>query len=226
MLTLVLTRHGLTPRSDPEQHLGQRIDIELSPAGQAQAVALAVRLAHVRFEQIYTSPLVRARETASIIAQRSPGKLSIEADPRLREMDYGHWEGLTYAQIDARDLAERQAWEADPARIPCPGGESGDDVAARVSSFLVDLLAAHDAHPGTDPAIERPVLAVAHSSLNRILVCVALGIAIREFRLRLQQSQANLTALRFEHGSGPGDARLILLNDLAHLRRPPKTPWE
>jgi broad specificity phosphatase PhoE len=226
VLTLVLTRHGLTPRSDPEQHLGQRIDIELSSAGQAQAVALAVRLEHIRFEQIYTSPLVRARETASIIAQRSPGKPSIKADPRLREMDYGHWEGLTYAQIDARDLTERQAWEADPARIPCPGGESGDDVAARVSSFLVDLLAAQDAHPGPDPVTERPVLAVAHSSLNRILVCVALGIAIREFRLRLQQSQANLTALRFEHGSGPGDARLILLNDLAHLRRPPKTPWE
>jgi len=141
-------------------------------------------------------------------------------------MDYGHWEGLTYAQIDARDRAERQAWEDDPARIPCPGGESGDDVAARVSSFLVDLLAAQDATPAADPATERPVLAVAHSSLNRILVCVALGIAIREFRLRLQQSQANLTTLRFEHGSGPGDARLILLNDLAHLRRPPKTPWE
>jgi len=226
VLTLILTRHGLTPRSDPEQHLGQKIDIELSPAGQAQAVALAVRLDHVRFERIYTSPLVRARETASIIAQRSPGTPMIEADPRLREMDYGHWEGLTYAQIDARDLAERQAWEADPARIACPGGESGDDVAARVNSFLMDLLAAQEATPAEDPAMERPVLVVAHSSLNRILVCVALGIAIREFRLRLQQSQANLTALRFEHGSGPGDARLILLNDLAHLRRPPKTPWE
>ena len=93
-------------------------------------------------------------------------------------------------------------------------------------SFLAELLRAHDAAPLADPATERPVLAVAHSSLNRILVCVALGIEVREFRLRLQQSQANLTALRFEHGSGPGDARLILLNDLAHLRRPPKTPWE
>jgi broad specificity phosphatase PhoE len=226
VLTLVLTRHGLTPRSDPEQHLGQRIDIELSPAGQAQAVALAVRLDHVRFERIYTSPLVRARETAAIIAQRSPGTPPIEADPRLREMDYGHWEGLTYPQIDARDLAERRAWEADPATIACPGGESGNDVAARVRSFLADLLRAHDEAPLADPATERPVLAVAHSSLNRILVCVALGIEVREFRLRLQQSQANLTALRFEHGSGPGDARLILLNDLAHLRRPPKTPWE
>ena len=226
MLTLVLTRHGLTPRSDPEQHLGQRIDIELSPAGQAQAVALAVRLEHVRFERIYTSPLVRARETAAIVAQRSPGRPPIEADPRLREMDYGHWEGLTYPQIDARDRAERAAWEADPASIPCPGGESGNDVAIRVRSFLTDLLSGHRPHGDGPDDGEQPILAVAHSSLNRILVCVALGIEVREFRLRLQQSQANVTALRFEHGSGPGDARLILLNDLAHLRRPPKTPWE
>ncbi len=231
MLTLILTRHGLTPRSDPEQHLGQRIDIELSAQGQAQAVALAVRLEDVKFERIFTSPLVRARETAAIIAKRSPGKPPIEADPRLREMDYGHWEGLTYPQIDARDRAERQRWEADPAKTKCPGGESGNDVAVRVTSFLTDLLATHQAHAADgagagSEAAERPVLVVAHSSLNRILVCVALGIEIREFRLRLQQSQANLTALRFEHGSGAGDARLILLNDLAHLRRPPKTPWE
>lgn len=229
MLTLVLTRHGLTPRSDPEQHLGQRIDIELSAQGQAQAVALAVRLDPVRFERIFTSPQVRARETAAIIAKRSPGKPPVEADPRLREMDYGHWEGLTYPQIDARDRVERQRWEADPAKTKCPGGESGNDVAARVKSFLTDLLATHRAQAadgaGADAA-ERPVLVVAHSSLNRIMVCVALGIEIREFRTRLQQSQANLTALRFEHGSGPADARLILLNDLSHLRRPPRTPWE
>ena len=231
MLTLILTRHGLTPRSDPEQHLGQRIDIELSAQGQAQAVALAVRLEDVRFERIFTSPLVRARETAAIVVKRSPGKPPIEADPRLREMDYGHWEGLTYPQIDARDRVERQRWEADPASTKCPGGESGNDVAVRVTSFLTDLLATHQTHAADgagagSEAAERPVLVVAHSSLNRILVCVALGIEIREFRLRLQQSQANLTALRFEHGSGAGDARLILLNDLAHLRRPPRTPWE
>ncbi len=95
-----------------------------------------------------------------------------------------------------------------------------------MSSFLTDQLAAHERLEGDARAAERPVLVVAHSSLNRILVCVALGIEVREFRMRLQQAPANLTALRFEHGSGPGDARLILLNDLAHLRRPPKTPWE
>ena len=92
--------------------------------------------------------------------------------------------------------------------------------------FLTDLLSdLADRHGAAAPDTP-PVLAVAHSTLNRILVCVALDIPTREFRLRLQQGQVNLTVLRFEHGVGPSDARLILLNDLAHVRPPDATPWE
>jgi broad specificity phosphatase PhoE len=226
MLTLVLTRHGLTPRSVPEQHLGQRIDVELSDAGRAQALALAARVRGIAFERVFTSPLIRARETARIVAAGLRTPVDVETDARLMEMDYGAWEGLTYAQIDERDEARRRAWEADPASIRCPGGESANDVADRARSFLGDLLATHsETHEPADPDAP-PVLAVAHSSFNRILVCVALDLPVREFRLRLQQGQVNLTALRFEHGVGPSDARLLLLNDLAHVR-PPSTPaWE
>jgi broad specificity phosphatase PhoE len=225
MLTLVLTRHGLTPRSFPEQHLGQRIDVELSDDGRAQARALAERLAGVEFERIVSSPLARARQTAEIVAAARHQPVDLSVDRRLAEMDYGEWEGLTYAQIYERDGDRRRAWEADPAEIACPGGESADDVAARARGFLTDLLKEHvDRHGGE--ADTPPVLAVAHSSLNRILVCVALDIPVREFRLRFQQGQVNLTAIRFEHGVGPSDARLLLLNDLAHVRPAETTPWE
>jgi len=226
MLTLVLTRHGLTPRSLPEQHLGQRIDVELSADGRAQARALAVRLAHVGFERLVCSPLVRARQTAEIVAAGLRRPVPLAVDERLAEMDYGEWEGLTYAQIYERDGDRRRAWEADPAGIACPGGESADDVAARARGFLSDLLADHVERHGGDTTDTPPVLAVAHSSLNRILVCVALDIPVREFRLRFQQGQVNLTTLRFEHGVGPSDARLVLLNDLAHVRPADTTPWE
>ncbi|MFI5226222.1 MAG: histidine phosphatase family protein [Candidatus Limnocylindrales bacterium] len=235
MLTLVITRHGLTARSVPEQHLGQKLDIALSEEGRAQAHALAGRLAEVTFGGIVASPLVRAHQTARIVAAGLSGRVpAVETDTRLAEMDYGEWEGLTYAEIDARDAARRRAWEADPAGIRCPGGESGDDVAIRARDFLVDLLASNAAaDEGPRPGVSRgssvdptlPILAVAHSSFNRILVCVALGLPVREFRLRLQQDQVNLTVLRFEHGTGPSDARLILLNDLAHVRPPGATPW-
>lgn len=224
MLTLCLTRHGLTPLSKPEQHLGQRIDVELSPEGRRQAQKLAGRLRGVEFERIITSPLVRARETAEILA--AGRGIAVEYDPRLREMDYGHWEGLTYEEIAQRDPDYRARWERDPANLPCPGGESGNDVARRTHQFLADLLADQVERHGSGTPDEIPVLAVGHSSTNRILCCVALEIEVREYRQRLVQSQANLTVLRFEHGDGPSDARLLLLNDVAHLRPPPARPWE
>ncbi|HEY6056518.1 MAG TPA: histidine phosphatase family protein [Candidatus Limnocylindrales bacterium] len=221
MLTLVLTRHGMTGRSVPEQHLGQRLDEPLSPEGRDQAGRLARRLEGIAFERVCSSPLVRARETAEIVGGRQP----VETDRRLIEMDYGEWEGLTYGQIDERDAARRRAWEHDPSALRCPGGESGNDVAARAAGFLADLLDDHVARHGSRHE-DRAVLAVAHSSLNRVLMCVALGLPIREFRRRFSQGNANLTVLRFEHGDGPSDARLIVLNDHSHLVEPGEPPWE
>lgn len=234
MLTLVLTRHGLTDRSEPEQHLGQRLDLSINEAGRRQAAALARRLQVARFGRVFTSPLFRARETTEIIA---PGA-SIEADPRLREMDYGAWEGLTYAQIDAHDGERRREWTLAPDRLSCPGGESGNDVAARVRSFLEELLEEHRrwhakasfravtsrAGTATGP-LQRPVLVVAHSSTNRILLCVALGVGLRDYRRRFVQDQANLTVLRYEAGDAPEDAKLLVMNDLAHLRPASAVPW-
>jgi probable phosphoglycerate mutase len=224
VLLLVLTRHGLTPRSRPEQHLGQTIDVPLSEEGREQARALARRLAPVRFERVVSSPLARASETARIVAQ--PHGVPVATDDRLKEMDYGDWEGLTYEEIDARSGPYRRRWEADPATLPCPNGESGNDVARRARAFLADLLADHVVRHGARATEETPVLVVGHSSLNRILVCLALDLPVREFRQRFVQSQANVTVLRFEHGDGPSDARLVLLNDVAHLRGPDEPPWE
>jgi broad specificity phosphatase PhoE len=235
MLTLVLTRHGLTDRSEPEQHLGQRIDISINDAGRRQAEALGNRLSAVHFDRILTSPMFRARETAAIIG----GGAAIEADPRLKEMDYGDWEGLTYGQIEERDREARREWELAPDRLSCPGGESGNDVAVRVRAFLEDLIEEHRAWhakasfraaakpggPAHGPG-DRPVLVVAHSSTNRVLLCVALGTDVRDYRKRFVQSQGNLTVLRWEEGDGPADAKLIVANDLGHLRGPDFLPWE
>jgi broad specificity phosphatase PhoE len=236
VLIVVLTRHGLTDRSEPEQHLGQHIDISLSDAGRRQAEALAKRLGAVRFDRVVSSPLFRAQETADILRQNA----RVETDPRLKEMDYGAWEGLTYAEIDARNAAERREWELAPDRLACPGGESGNDVAERVRAFLADLIDEHrrwhararfraaTSTPGGAPDVEpaRQVLVVAHSSTNRVLMCVALGTDVRDYRKRFVQSQANLTALRWEAADAPEDAKLLVANDLGHLHRGDRPPWE
>ena len=237
MLTIVLTRHGPTTRSSPEQHLGQHIDAPLSAAGRADARKLGSRLFGVSFERVLASPLDRAMETARI-AQPSA---SVESDPRLLEMDYGHWEGQTYAQIEADDGLYRARWEADPGSLSCPGGESGDDVARRVRAFLDDLIAwsrdpddAFDPFDPTDQTAapkagagppDHRVLVVAHSTLNRVLLCVAVGVPVRDFRRRFQQEPANLTVLRFPGRLGAG-ALVLLENDVAHLRGVNGATWD
>ena len=236
MLTLVLTRHGLTDRSIPEQHLGQRIDISINDDGRRQADLLRRRLAGTAFERVITSPLFRARETAEILAGST---VSIEADPRLKEMDYGAWEGRTYAELDEYDGAARRAWLDRPDELRCPGGESGADVARRVASFLEDLLDEHrrwmarasfraasaSGGPATALGADHRVLAVAHGSLNRILLCVALDTDVRHFRQRFVQSQCNLTVLAFADDAGPRQGTLRLANDTTHLRGSKDLPW-
>ena len=244
MLTLILTRHGRAAADDIM--LGGQLDVPLTADGRAEAEALGRRLAGVRIDRIVASPMIRALETAQVVAAGRP----IEVDERLRELDYGRWEGLTYPEIDAGDPALRARWEHDPAATHSPGGESGDDVAVRALGFLVDLLAAeladrtgpssvgngrHSSDPGgsrgvpsesaAEAAGERRVLVVAHGTFNRILLCVALGVPVRDYRRRFLQDRTNLTVLRYEPDDRPDGAQLALANDVAHLRRPGEAPW-
>jgi broad specificity phosphatase PhoE len=256
MLTLLLTRHGQAVEGDVM--LGGQLDVPLRPSGREEAEALAARLAGVRIDRIVSSPMIRALQTAQIVATGRP----VEVDERLRELDYGRWEGLTYAEIDAHDPELRARWEHDPASTHSPGGESGDDVAARGLNFLVDLIEAeesawtgmpatpgtpgtpdipgardgrHSPDPGGSRAIvpeaqaeaedERRVLVVAHGTFNRILLCVALGIPVSDYRRRFLQDRTNLTVLRYERGDSPDGAQLVLANDVAHLRSPGEVPW-
>jgi broad specificity phosphatase PhoE len=214
-LTILLTRHGKTPRSEPEQHLGQRVDIELSENGRQAAERLRERLRDVRIDRVVSSSLRRAMETATIVAG---DRASVEADPRLMEMDYGEWEGLTYEQIDERDRDRRRAWVLDPENLATPGGESGADVARRVRGVLSDLAN----WAGDD---DRTALIVAHSTTNRVLLAVALGVPLRLYRERFRQAQANLSVLRFP-GTLEDGAMLLLANDVSHLKGTSGNTWD
>jgi alpha-ribazole phosphatase/probable phosphoglycerate mutase len=218
VLTVVLTRHGHTNRSEPEQYLGQRIDIPISERGREQALALRDRLSGVSFERVLSSPLLRAFETATLLQPES----AIERDDRLLEADYGDWEGHTVDLIEKRWPAEREMWQRDPASAGPPGGERGLEVAQRASAFVADLRRWEVAF-GT-PDRNRTVLVVGHSTLNRVLLASVLGLELRDYRRRLRQDWLNLTVLRFSMAD-PSGALLLLANDVAHLHGPSGAPW-
>ncbi|WP_051223940.1 histidine phosphatase family protein [Pseudoclavibacter soli] len=131
--TIGLIRHGETDWN-AQRRIQGRTDIPLNDRGRAQARVAAERLMNTDWQRIYTSPLQRAADTASIVAEvlglPAPGVLDDVA-----ERSFGEIEGLTYAERTAR-FAEDTA---------VPGLETRADVVAR-SLPALSLLAA--AHPG------------------------------------------------------------------------------
>ncbi len=148
-----VARHGATEWSDSGRHTG-RTDVALTDEGLRQAAALVRPLDALRFALILTSPLKRARDTARIA-----GFAGAELDPDLVEWDYGEYEGLTTAEIQA----ERAGWNLWHDGVP--GGEAIDDVAARARR----VIARADKAPG-------PALVFAHGHVLRILTAVALEL--------------------------------------------------
>lgn len=217
MLTLLLTRHGHTDRSEPEQYLGQHVVAQLTEQGRADARALAARLAGVHLDRVISSPLGRALETARIIA----GERSVETDPRLVELDYGAWEGLTVEQIEERFPGERELYDANPAQHEVGGGESGEEVSVRLRALLDDLLEWWERREG---GADRTCLVVGHSSVNRILLALCLDVPLADYRRRFRQDWANLTVLSW-HERAAG-AMLLLGNDLGHVRGLKGSTWD
>jgi broad specificity phosphatase PhoE len=211
VLTVLLTRHGHTDRSEPEQYLGQRLPASLSVRGRRDARALARRLATVPIERVVTSPLGRAVETAKILATGRDVK--VEPDERLTELDYGAWEGHTLDEIEQLFPGEYEQYERDPATHHVGGGESGYEVVARLAPLFDELVGW--AEQGTAGG-ERTALVVGHSSVNRIVLAMLLGVELNDYRRRFDQDWANLTVLRWpDRASG---ARLLLSNDQSHAR--------
>jgi probable phosphoglycerate mutase len=197
--TLLLVRHGNTALSG--RRYSGRGDPELSADGQAQALAVAGRLAAAGIAAVVSSPLRRARSTADAIAAATG--TAVAADDGLVETDFGRWDGLTFAEVREGWPAEHAAWLADSAAAP-PGGESINQVARRVRKVRDRLLAAY---PG------RTVAVVSHVTPIKLLLCSALGApASSLFRLHLDT--ASLSTVDW-YPDGPAVVRL--LNDTGHL---------
>jgi broad specificity phosphatase PhoE len=89
---IYLIRHGATPHSAENRFAGES-QVPLSDEGCEQVERLALRLSHMPIAGIYTSPLERTVDTARIVAE--PHGLEVQTMDALREINHGHWEGLT-----------------------------------------------------------------------------------------------------------------------------------
>jgi probable phosphoglycerate mutase len=150
---ILLARHGRTAENAAGRILGRR-DPPLSDAGRAEAAALAASLRGEGLRALWTSPLLRARETAAI-AGAGLGLAPTVLDA-LVESRRGTWEGTSYEDL-ARDApALLAAFEAGDRSFAFPGGETMEEQIERTRTALATIAA------GAQPA-----LAVAHAGTIR-----------------------------------------------------------
>ncbi|HET7737644.1 MAG TPA: histidine phosphatase family protein [Tepidiformaceae bacterium] len=198
-MRLILVRHGQSEGNAAFVVQGRK-DFSLSELGRRQAHLTAERLADVPVDRMLSSPLLRAAETASIIA----GRVGIAWDPApdLLEYDVGEVSGLTGAEIRER-FPEVMAQYATGRRPIFPGAEGRDTFYARLRGFL-DRSREQD---GT-------TVAVAHGGVIGALCYAALGVDYTRPGI-FQSANCSLTEITLDRG---GRYVLARHNDTCHLR--------
>ena len=177
---LVLVRHGETAWSRSGQHTSFT-DVALTPAGEDEARAAAVKLTDRTFAAVFTSPMRRARETCTLAGLEAGAVV----DTDLCEWNYGDYEGLTTAQI--RETNEGWTiFTGDP-----PGGETAEQVGARADHVIERAVAA--AVDGGDVAL------FSHGHFLRVLGARWVGLPPRDGAL-LRLDTATICVLGHEHG--------------------------
>lgn len=179
-MRIYLVRHGETEWNRARIFQG-RSNLPLNQEGRKQVKALALALKNKPLNAIYTSPLIRALETARLIKVFHPS-IPIFEEKGLIEMDLGEFDGMK-----AQDWAEqypdfRKAWNENPASVKMPGGESLKEVQVRAKDTLERITRIYP--PDTT------ILISSHNFVNLTILCDLLEIPLHRFRELRQENAA------------------------------------
>lgn len=201
-MRLIWIRHGET-NWNREFRLQGSSDVELNVEGRRQANCLAAHF-QAKPDKIYTSSLKRAQMFSAPLASRFGLVPTVLAE--LREMSFGHWEGLRYADMDYEMQSLFEKWCTDPVSICPPGGETGASLAHRVQKAIKIIMA--------EMAAADTAILITHGGVIRVAVAMLMGM-VPAAAARLQIDTGSVTVLEYltDHW------RLVRLNDTCHLER-------
>lgn len=202
--TIILCRHGES-EGNREQRFGGHSPTPLTEHGRVQARAAAQQLKAAGIDAIYASDLVRAAETAAVIAEIT--RLSVRSTSALRERSVGQLTGLTFGEARARFPDAFAALLRMEMHACPPDGETYAQCRARASTFLEQVVAEH--------AGQR-VLLVSHQLTVMQLIFHVLGIDEAQAATRLL-FQVDHCALHTLERAAHGGWKVVALNERTHL---------
>ncbi len=197
MSNIYLLRHAETDWNR-EDRLQGTLDVPINAAGVQQSCTLARRLQKRRIGRVFTSPLLRARQTAAIIASNRECDPSVHDD--LRELDHGVWSGKTMKTLKRLYPSQVEAWRFEPEKLRIDRAEPPQDAYIRAARFLRMLL--------ETPLIGN-VLVVGHGVTNSLILCAAAGAPIGDAG-KFAQSNGSIAVL---HAQGRMVISVGELND-------------
>lgn len=202
MLRLLIIRHGQTQWNLESRNQGHA-DIELNDTGVSQAKQIAEALRNETIDALYASDMKRTVATANEIKLQS--NVEVIQDVRLRERDYGTWEGKTHEEIERTDAEVLRAYRANPTINRSGGAETGIDVFMRAAYFLSDVLKRHK---------EGTIAIVTHGGTGSALIAALIhGTPSTASCFRL--SNCGITEITIDER---GRRKLIRLDDWLHLK--------
>lgn len=181
---IIFVRHG-EPVAAARGTVYGKLDVGLSKNGEAQVTRTAEWLKRFEITQIYTSPRVRATESARIVAETLA--LPVIIENRFAEIDFGDFEGATYDEVKARFPDIYELWMTRPTEVEFPNGESFTIMQRRVLAAIDEIKTAHQ---------NQTAAIFAHGGVNRIAVAAALDLP-PENLFRLEQNYGGANVIDF-----------------------------
>ncbi len=196
-MLVYLIRHGQS-LFNAERRIQGQTDIALSPFGERQSLALAEAFRGREIDAIYASPLRRAMQTAQPIADALG--LSIRTDDRLKEINAGIFEGLSWDAIEDHS-PDADRWRAQDPDFVIPGGESRRALGQRGRAALADIYEAG----------HRQAIVVAHGGVLGAALKALLAIQVNNSPFSFYN--ASISKLIWDRS-----IKLMTLNQVDHLR--------
>jgi len=201
LVKIIFVRHGQTTWNDLGIYQGHT-DIPLNQTGLEQAVKAGRRLKNENVKAVYASDLLRAKQTAEIIAKEH--NLSVVTMPEFREINFGIWEGKSYKDINELYPEMLKIWLTEPEKLRIPEGETFPEMLTRAWRGLTKLLAIHK---------DETVVIVSHGGTISALLCHILDMSLNNL-WRVKQGNTGITIIEFHENRGI----LTLFNDTYHLQ--------
>lgn len=204
MTKIILVRHGQTLWNLEMKYQGH-CDVALTDKGVRQAELAGDRLAQEKVDAVYASDLNRAFTTAKCIAAKH--NLTVTPIPELREINFGDWEGMTFAGIsdpsNSHWSEEMTKVFSHPGDAQIPGGENFPQVKERAMLALNKLVAQHP---------DQTIVVVSHGGTIRTVLCAILDINLNNL-WKIKQDNTAINMLEYYEDQ----IFVSLVNDVHHL---------